>query len=137
MGRIHALTAAYSLLSEEGWQTVSLRDLLMEELKPFMASDRRNITLEGPKVMIEPRPALALGMAVHELTTNAVKYGALSVEQGNLTVTWHIAAGTDGEQLQLEWVERDGPAVTRPTHRGFGSTLIERGLRQDMSQPWK
>ena len=133
MGRIHALTSAYSLLSDEGWQTVSLRDLLNEELKPFMASDRRNITLDGPRVLIEPRAALALGMAVHELTTNAVKYGALSVEEGNVKVSWHVASGPDGEQLLLEWIEKDGPEVTKPTHRGFGTTLIERGLRQDMA----
>jgi two-component system CheB/CheR fusion protein len=133
MGRIHALTSAYSLLSDEGWQTVSLRDLLNEELKPFVASDRRNITLEGPRVLIEPRAALALGMAVHELTTNAVKYGALSVEEGNVKVSWQVASGPDGDQLLLEWSEKDGPEVSKPTHRGFGTTLIERGLRQDMA----
>jgi two-component system CheB/CheR fusion protein len=132
MGRIHALTAAYALLSNEGWQTVSLRDLLMEEFKPFMASDRPNITLEGPKVMIGPRSALALGMAIHELITNAVKYGALSVVQGNVRLTWVVQSTADGEQLDLEWIERDGPTVTKPTHRGFGTTLIERGLKQDM-----
>jgi two-component system CheB/CheR fusion protein len=133
MGRIHALTSAYSLLSNEGWQTVSLRDLLMEEFKPFMASDRPNITLEGPKVMIGPRSALALGMAVHELITNAVKYGALSVVQGNVKLTWVVQSTPDGEQLCLEWIEKDGPTVAKPTHRGFGSTLIERGLKQDMA----
>jgi two-component system CheB/CheR fusion protein len=133
MGRIHALTAAYSLLSNENWQTVPLHDLLMEELKPFMSSDRRNITLEGPRILIEPRSALALGMAVHELTTNAVKYGALSAEEGNVKVAWRVSPGPDGEQLLLEWVERDGPPVAKPTHSGFGSTLIERGLRQDMA----
>jgi two-component sensor histidine kinase len=72
-------------------------------------------------------------MAVHELTTNAVKYGALSAEEGNVRVAWHVSSGPDGEQLLLEWVERDGPPVAKPTHSGFGSTLIERGLRQDMS----
>jgi len=132
MGRIHALTAAYSLLSNENWQTVLLRDIVMEELKPFLAGDRINIMVKGPPVPLGPRAALALGMAVHELTTNAVKYGALSVPEGNVSVLWQVEPEPDGDYLALDWIERDGPAVTPPTRRGFGMTLIERGLRQDM-----
>ncbi len=133
MGRIHALTAAYSLLSSEGWRTVSLEALLLEELKPFLAPDRTNIVLDGPEVLLESRAALALGMAIHELTTNAVKYGALSIAQGNVTVRWHVEQGSDDNLLMLDWLESNGPAVAPPTHRGFGMTLIERGLKQDMS----
>ena len=138
MGRVHALTTAYSLLSNEGWQTVALRDLLMEELAPFLARDRANVTVEGPRVPLQPRAALALGMAIHELTTNAVKYGALSVPEGHISVTWNVhEADRDGQAdhptLELRWIERDGPPVQPPERRGFGMTLIERGLRQDMS----
>ena len=133
MGRVHALTSAYSLLSSENWQTVALRDIVIEELKPFVASDRINIVVQGPPVPLEPRAALALGMAVHELTTNAVKYGALSIPEGNVSVTWDIELNPDGDQLVLDWVEKNGPRVAPPAHRGFGTTLIERGLRQDMS----
>ncbi len=133
MGRIHALTSTYSLLSNTNWQTVLLRDVVLEELKPFLSEDRVNFVVSGPPVPLEPRAALALGMAVHELTTNAVKYGALSIPEGNVRVTWRIEQDSNGDQLLLDWIERDGPPVTAPTHRGFGMTLIEHGLKQDMA----
>ena len=130
---MHALAAAYSLLSKEGWRTVSLEVLLLEELKPFLAQDGRNVELDGPEVYLDARAALALGMAVHELTTNAVKYGALSATDGRVRVAWRVEQGSDGRHLVLDWVESDGPPVVPPERRGFGMTLIERGLRQDMS----
>lgn len=133
MGRIHALTSAYSLLSNENWQTVSLRDIVTEELRPFLLEERANIMVTGPVVPLEPRAALALGMAVHELTTNAVKYGALSVPEGNVSVMWRVEPDRKGEQLVLDWVETNGPVVAHPARQGFGMTLIELGLRQDMS----
>lgn len=133
LGRIHALTAAYSLLSDESWQHVSLATLLSEELAPFRAAERDNVSLSGPEVRLTPRAALALGMAIHELTTNAVKYGALSVPEGNVAVTWHLVPVSDGEELVLRWTESEGPAVVPPSRRGFGTVLIERGLRQDMA----
>jgi two-component sensor histidine kinase len=133
LGRIHALTAAYSLLSSESWQTVALRDILMEELRPFQTGDKTNITTGGPPVLLESRAALALGMAIHELATNAVKHGALSVPEGKLRVTWAIESAANDEILQLDWVESCGPAVTPPAEHGFGMMLIERGLQQDMS----
>ena len=98
-----------------------------------MAGDRTNVRIKGPPVPLEPRGALALGMAIHELATNAVKYGALSVPDGNVAVTWDMERTDTGQHLVLEWVEQDGPAVTPPTSRGFGSTLIERALNHDMS----
>jgi two-component system CheB/CheR fusion protein len=133
LGRIHALTAAYSLLSDGSWQTVALRDILTEELRPFLADDRMNVVINGPIIMLEPRGALALGMALHELTTNAVKYGALSVPEGNLQVSWSVTSGETADLLVLDWLESNGPRVTPPAHHGFGMMLIERGLSQDMS----
>ena len=132
LGRIHALTAAYTLLSRDGWSSIPLRDILLEELGPFISNDRTNVVLTGPLVLLEPRFALALGMAAHELSTNAVKYGALSVPEGNVEVTWSVEAGTDHEQLLLEWVERNGPPVVSPNHRGFGMTLVECGFAHDV-----
>ena len=133
LGRVHALTAAYSLLSRESWSSVKLQEIVAEELRPFMASDRINIRIEGPPVPLEPRGALALGMALHELATNAVKYGALSVPEGDVAVTWAVERTGDDEHLVLDWVEQNGPPVTAPAKRGFGSTLIERALGHDLS----
>jgi len=81
---------------------------------------------------LQPQAALAFGMGVHELTTNAVKYGALSVADGRVEVSWRIEHSQDAERLYFEWVEKNGPGVVAPTRLGFGMTLIERGLRQDM-----
>jgi two-component system CheB/CheR fusion protein len=133
MGRIHAMTAAYSLLSSENWHNIPIQALLMEELKPFLATGHDNVILHGPAVLLAPRPALALGMAIHEFMTNAVKYGALSVTEGIVTITWRTQDAGADTTLVLEWVESNGPEVSPPTDRGFGMTLIERGLRQDMS----
>ncbi len=131
LGRIHALTAAYTLLSRDGWSPISLREVLTEELKPFMA-EKVSSLLTGPLVLLQPRAALALGMAVHELTTNAVKYGALSVPEGNVGVTWSVEDRTGQERLVINWIERNGPAVAPPAHRGFGMTLIERAFAHDV-----
>ncbi len=133
LGRVHALTAAYSLLSRESWSGVQLEEIVVEELRPFMAGDRANIRVEGPPVPLDPRGALALGMAIHELATNAAKYGALSVPEGDVAVTWTVERRGDGEHLALDWAERNGPPVTAPAKRGFGTTLIERGLAHDLS----
>jgi two-component system CheB/CheR fusion protein len=132
LGRIHALTAAYALLSREGWSPIPLREILLEELRPFMARDRVNVVMAGPPVLLEPRAALALGMAAHELTTNAVKYGSLSVPEGNVEVTWSVEDSRSREWLMLNWVESNGPPVAPPTRRGFGLTLIERGFAHEV-----
>jgi two-component sensor histidine kinase len=87
--------------------------------------------LTGPAIPIDRRGALALGMAIHELATNAVKYGALSVPEGNIAVTWAVERAD--EHLVLNWTEHNGPAVTVPVQRGFGTVLIERGLAHDLS----
>ncbi len=133
LGRIQALTSAYALLSREGWSPVSLREVLTEQLKPFKTDEDDNITMTGPNLVLEPRAALALGIAVHELTTNAAKYGALSVSQGNVGVTWRSQPGPNGDDLVLDWVERNGPPVSAPKQYGFGMMLIERGLAYDLA----
>jgi two-component system CheB/CheR fusion protein len=132
LGRIHAFTAAYTLLSRDGWSPIPLRVILMEELNPFMAGERANVVLAGPVVLLEPRAALAMEMAVHELTTNAVKYGALSVPEGTVEVGWSIEHDGDAEHLVVQWIERNGPPVAAPGHRGFGTTLIERVFAHDV-----
>lgn len=132
VGRVHALTAAYALLSRDAWSDVQVREVLMEQLRPFLTTNQTNLTLKGPPVELRPRAALALGMAIHELTTNAVKYGALSVPTGKVTVEWVLKDDATGRVIVLTWREQGGPNVTEPTQRGFGMTLIERAFAHDV-----
>jgi two-component system CheB/CheR fusion protein len=132
MGRLNALSTAYTLLSRDNWTEVPLRDVLIEELRPFMAQGRNNISLSGSSVALKPRGALALGMVVHELVTNAVKYGALSVPTGNVAVHWHVEPMAGGKQLILEWNEQGGPPIVTPARHGFGLSMIERSLRHEL-----
>ena len=132
LGRVHALTAAYTLLSREQWSSVQLDQIVAEELAPFLAPEKTNIRIEGPSVALDARGALALGMALHELATNAVKYGALSVPEGRVEVTWSLKPEDGRDMLWLTWMERDGPTVAPPEGPGFGTTLIERSLTHDL-----
>ncbi len=133
MGRLDALTALYSLLSSANWNEVSLLDLLVEETRPFLARDRTNILFAGPEVRLGPQRAMTMGMATHELVTNAVKYGALSVPQGTVAVSWQIEQRAGTPELVLQWTESDGPAVPPPVRKGFGTMLIERGFAHELS----
>jgi two-component system CheB/CheR fusion protein len=132
LGRIHALTAAYALLSRDAWAPVALREILMEELRPFGSGDWSNVALTGPSVLVDPRTALAMGMAIHELTTNAVKFGALSIPEGKVDIVWTLEESAAGAWLVLTWTERKGPPVTKPSRRGFGMTLVERAFAHDV-----
>jgi two-component system CheB/CheR fusion protein len=133
MGRVQALTASYTLLSGQNWLSVSLQDLLTEETRPYAAPDRNNIVMDGPGVRLAAAGVLAIGMAIHELAINAIKYGALSVPEGIVTISWRFDYLGGEKQLVLEWVESNGPAVQAPGKRGFGITLIERGLAHELS----
>jgi two-component sensor histidine kinase len=128
VGRIVALAHTHTLLTEDYWQAASLHDLLTAELRPYEAGGRR-IALKGPHVALYADLAVPLGMAVHELTTNAVKYGALSSPAGRLEVSWDCVDRDEARVLVLDWQERGGPPIEgKPNGRGFGSTLIERVL---------
>ncbi len=133
MGRIKALTTSYSLLSQANWTDISLLEVLVEETRPFLSRDRANIVFQGPTVWLSPQGALALGLAIHELASNAVKHGALSVPQGRVTVSWQIGREAGESEFLLQWIESDGPAVQPPSVRGFGTSLIERGLAHELS----
>ncbi len=123
-GRLASLANTHSLLTEALWQRAPLRQLLRKELSPYDGVDGR-IALEGPDVDLPSDMAVPLGMAMHEMATNAAKYGALSVPEGRVSVTWSEVGGV----LHLEWAESGGPPV-RPSNRtGFGSKLIDRVLR--------
>ena len=126
LGRLNALAATYTLVSDVQWSAVSLRDLLVAELSPYDGEPRR-IQLDGPDVMLTPRAALSLGMVVHELCTNAVKHGSLSVAGGTVQVDWS-ATDDPAETLVIGWSERGGPDATPPERPGFGTQLVERSI---------
>jgi two-component system CheB/CheR fusion protein len=133
LGRVHALSASYTLLSRENWVSISLRDVIEEEIRPFALHGSRNVALQGNEVQLLPSAALALGMAVHELATNAVKYGALSDPAGTVGISWKVRdPGTASGFLEVEWVERGGPVVSPPESTGFGMLLIQRGLAHEL-----
>jgi two-component system, chemotaxis family, CheB/CheR fusion protein len=132
LGRIHTLAASYALLSRDSWSPIPLREILLQELEPFTSGEHVNARLTGPMVLVEPRTALALGMAAHELTTNAVKFGAFSTPDGKVDINWTVEQAAGGTELVLKWVEQNGPPVAKPTRRGFGMTLIERVFSNDV-----
>ncbi len=127
--RISSLAKTHNLLTEDYWQAAPLRDLALNELKPFAESRKPRFMLIGPPIELSADLAVPIGMALHELTTNAVRHGALSVPDGYVEVRWDVIADDDGgRRLQLEWQERGGPPAHPPTQEGFGSTLLRRVL---------
>lgn len=123
--RLMALSATHNLLTQSSWASAELGDLVRQAAEPF-AADR--FVSEGPAVSLSPARSLALSMALHELGTNALKYGALSAVGGLVRVTWRVAAG----RLDLVWSEEGGPPVQAPTRRGFGSRLISQALAREL-----
>jgi PAS domain S-box-containing protein len=126
-GRIKALSRTHALLSESRWRGVELGRLVGEELAPFRRPGRQ-IEALGPMISLKPGSAQSLALALHELATNAAKYGALSVPEGGLTLTWTV----EGGRLVLRWTESGGPAVTPPTRRGFGTKVIGASIEQQL-----
>ncbi|WP_207480146.1 CheR family methyltransferase [Arenibaculum pallidiluteum] len=131
-GRVQALAAAHSLLTRTNWDGADLAELIAEQTSPHVpeASGGR-IATSGPAVSLTAPLAFSLGMILHELATNAAKYGALSRAGGTIDVSWRIVPAEAGRVLHLEWTEAGGPPVRPPERRGFGSTLIERSLRHE------
>ncbi|WP_106638661.1 response regulator [Allosphingosinicella vermicomposti] len=126
MGRIHALAAAHSLLSATTWKGARLRELVDGQVQ-LGTIDPSRLHIGGPAVDLDPEPALHLALVLHELFTNAIKYGALSNDQGNVRLNWTLA----DNKLDMDWVETGGPAVAAPSRRGFGTSLIERSLKAE------
>lgn len=125
--RLLALSNAHNLLTRENWEGADLQQLARLVMEPHDPGSGR-LQISGPFVRMRPAQALAFAMALHELATNAVKYGALSNSTGTVTLSWHVAGPHDARRLQLSWVERGGPPVYEPKRKGFGSRLIERSL---------
>ena len=124
IGRIGALAKTHLLLSDETCAT-TFGEILRNELDAFDDGSGTRIALDGPQVEVPLRLAVSLGMAIHELATNAAKHGALSVSGGRLNVTWTVVIETTRRTLNIDWAESGGPPVTAPVHHGFGSRLLE------------
>jgi two-component sensor histidine kinase len=125
--RLQGLAASHDLLVEQNWRSVSLSALVRRQLASFLAADSQRLVVAGPPLDLNPRAAQAIGMALHELSTNAVKYGALSSPAGRVTVSWAKEKLADGyANLVLRWVESGGPPVTPSSNSGFGSEVITR-----------
>ena len=130
--RILALAKTHDLLTRADWSSADLREVLDSELRPYRTGDD-HVGLDGPDVSLSPRHVLALGMTIHELTTNAAKYGALSAPGGRVRVSWSLATTEAGTQrLRLTWQESGGPPVRPPTRAGFGTRLISGGVRREL-----
>jgi CHASE1-domain containing sensor protein len=127
--RLMALSSAHNVLTRENWSSADIPTVIEEALAPFRGPLAHRIRLDGPAARVAPKAALALSMAVHELATNAVKYGALSGEAGRVDLRWERV---DASHLRLTWRESGGPPVEPPARKGFGARLIERGLAHDL-----
>lgn len=125
--RLLAISKTHNLLTLSEWRGADIGDILADELAPYRIPDER-VHLHGPPVTMPSNAVLMTGLVVHELATNAAKHGALSTPEGRVEVAWRVEDG----HLHLTWDERGGPPVHPPTHRGFGSRLIERGLRHEL-----
>jgi PAS domain S-box-containing protein len=123
-GRLQALAQAHNLLLAKDWAGAELGDLAKGQLAPFCLDGAERCAIDGPKVRLLPTQVIALGVVLHELGTNAAKYGALSNSRGKVALNWTFEDG----RILLTWTERDGPPVTPPSRKGLGSKLIERGL---------
>jgi two-component system, chemotaxis family, CheB/CheR fusion protein len=131
IGRFHALGHTHDLLADAGWTEARLRDVIRAELAPHLVGEGAEPRMNGPPVMMKPQAALFMSLVMHELATNAAKYGALSVAGGRVDVAWRIIGGAP-PRLELTWTEHGGPRIAGPMKRGFGTELIERGVRFEL-----
>jgi PAS domain S-box-containing protein len=130
--RLQALAMSCDILVHEDWESAPLANLVRQQLGPYLDSREGQVSIEGPTVLLKPDAAQNLGFALHELATNATKYGALSVPEGQVSITWRWLPEADGNGVELEWVESAGPVVEMPKHRGFGSMVIESNLAREL-----
>lgn len=122
--RIAGLAANQDVLVHRNWSAVPLKELIEAQLR-FLENGLRQVSMDGPEVVVQPSAAEAVSMALHELATNAEKYGALSVPEGRVAISWEITGEGDAAEFALRWTESDGPAVRSPENKGFGSRIIE------------
>jgi two-component sensor histidine kinase len=128
VARLQALAASHDLLAQESWHGASLHELVRSQLGQYLDRDGAPVAIDGPGIVLKPEAAQSFGLAVYELLSNATRYGALSVPQGRVSLTWRHLPAAQGGGLEIAWVEGGGPHVATPERRGFGSLVIERNL---------
>ncbi len=126
--RLSALAGAHNLLTQRNWESANVAEIVRASLQATAGVDADRYRLDGPHVRLQPQTAVSLSMIIHELATNAIKYGSLSTNVGKVEVTWHAASEEGGQRLVLDWQESGGPTVEQPKQNGFGTRLIGRGL---------
>ena len=131
-GRLGALSEAHNLLSDEKWLHAGIRDVVERVLRPYAMHGSKRIRMSGPDAPLSPPQAVTLSMILHEIATNAAKYGALANDSGTIDIEWKTLDQRSARMLQLIWRETGGPKVTVPERKGFGSQLIERGARDQL-----
>jgi PAS domain S-box-containing protein len=126
--RLQALARSHDLLVQEEWHGVGLVELVRSQLAPYLDRTGSQITVDGPLVMLRPEAAQSLGLALHELAINAVRFGALSTPSGRISIAWTWQPGGERPAVEIVWAESGGPEVGAPVQRGFGSLVVERNL---------
>lgn len=133
VGRLSALARSHSLLANSRWEGASFRDLMESAVAGHLSEDPDRVHLGGPDIRITPKAAQTLSLALHELVTNATKYGALSRRKGCVTAEWHVRGTGDDARLMFQWHERGGPPIEQsPDRKGFGSRMIEQVLTYEL-----
>jgi two-component sensor histidine kinase/PAS domain-containing protein len=132
-GRVRALADSNELLVHQDWHGVPLDGLVQAQLHPFGETDSRRFSIAGPSLELVPRAVQTLGLALHELATNASKYGALSIAEGRVAVSWELRPDETGPQFRIEWRESEGPRVKEPERSGFGRFVTETMVAQSLN----
>lgn len=130
-GRLLALSRTHDVLTRENWEGADLHDIVSDVIAPMSGESDGRFSFDGPSVQLKPQMALSMSIALHELCTNAAKYGALSVDGGKVGIDWTVSGTGADRMLHLRWQESGGPAVMPPERRGFGTRVIERSLSRD------
>ncbi|QNM81920.1 PAS domain-containing protein [Sphingomonas sabuli] len=131
--RLNALSTAHNLLTSQNWESTGLFDMIKAAVSAAAGDNAQRVRLQGPDISLAPQTAVSLAMAIHELCTNAIKYGALSNDVGVVDVQWTAESAEDGRStVTLDWTESGGPPVAPPARKGFGTRLIERGLSAEL-----
>lgn len=129
--RLIALGKSHDLLTRENWAGADLQDIVSETVEPHTGGTKR-FRIDGPHVWLVPSAALSIAMALHELATNAAKYGALTTENGQVDIIWELVGDGNARRLSLRWTESGGPPVVPPTRKWFGSRMVERVLAAEL-----